>query len=301
MLNSEAQSIQPERVPSGREQLEADLEVCRDVLRQSQSSFRFAFFLLPRDERDALSAVYAFCRAADDIADEAGATSPGDRLDAWRREIDRAFAGRPAHAIGRALSWAIDTFALPRDPFDDLIDGVVTDLTVDRYSTSADLEKYCYQVASTVGLLCVRIFGVPAGVADEYAVELGKAFQLTNILRDIGEDAGRGRIYLPLEDLALVGCTEASILEGRQTPELGRLIDLEVARARWLYARAEALMPADAEMRRRLKPAEAMRAVYAALLDRVELAGAAVLDHPVRVSKIGRAWRAAWTWLGPVA
>lgn len=299
MLNPDASRAHSTADRAGREQLDADLEVCREVLRQSQSSFRFAFFLLPRDERDALSAVYAFCRAADDIADEAGATSPGERLDAWRREIDRAFEGRPAHAIGRALGWAIDTFALPRAPFDDLIDGVVTDLTVDRYQAPAELEEYCYRVASTVGLLCVRIFGLPAGVADDYAIELGKAFQITNILRDIGEDAGRGRIYLPLEDLALVGCTEESILEGRQTPELGRLVELEVARARWLYARAEALRPADDEMLRRLKPAEAMRAVYVALLERVALAGGAVIHQPVRVSKVGRAWRAAWTWLGP--
>ncbi|MEO2169509.1 MAG: squalene/phytoene synthase family protein [bacterium] len=123
--------------------LESDLGVCREVLQQSQSSFRFAFFLLPRAERDALSAVYAFCRAADDIADDAGAKSPQDRLDAWRREIDRAFAGRPAHAIGRALAWAVDSFALPRQPFDDLIDGVVTDLSVSRYETAEALEQYC--------------------------------------------------------------------------------------------------------------------------------------------------------------
>lgn len=283
----------------GAAALESDLGVCREVLRQSQSSFRFAFLLLPRAERDALSAVYAFCRAADDIADDAGATSPQDRLDAWRREIDRVFAGRPAHAIGRALAWAIDSFALLRHPFDDLIDGVVTDLSVSRYETTEDLEKYCYQVASTVGLLCVRIFGAPAGVADAYATELGKAFQLTNILRDIGEDAGRGRIYLPQENLRLVGCSEESILEGRETPALGRLVELEVARARWLYARAAELQPEDPEIRRRLKSAEAMRAVYSALLDRVELAGAAVIHQPVRVSKPGRAWRAAWTWINP--
>jgi len=288
-----------EATRDGLDQLEADLAVCRDVLRRSQSSFRFAFLLLPRAERDALSAVYAFCRAADDIADEAGATSSRERLDAWRREVDRAFNGQPAHAIGRALGWAVASFALPREPFDDLIDGVVTDLTVDRYETSEDLERYCYQVASTVGLLCVRIFGVPLGQADPYAIALGKAFQITNILRDIGEDAQRGRIYLPLEDLREHGCTEESILSRQRTPELDAVIQMEVARAREFYALAASLSSEDPKIRRALKPAEAMRAVYVALLDRVAAAGSGVLDREVRVSKPGRAWRAARTWWAP--
>ena len=283
----------------GLEQLESDLAVCRDVLRRSQSSFRFAFLLLPRTERDALSAVYAFCRAADDIADEAGATSSQDRLDAWRREVDRAFNGQPAHAIGRALCWAIASFALPRQPFDDLIDGVVTDLTVDRYETIEDLELYCYRVASTVGLLCVRIFGIPLGQADPYAIALGKAFQVTNILRDIGEDAERGRIYLPLADLRAHGCSEESILERRRTPELEAVIRMEVARAREFYALAESLAPMSPGLRRNLKPAEAMRAVYSALLDRVATAGGGVMEREVRISKPGRAWRAARIWWAP--
>lgn len=286
---------------AGLEQLEADLAVCRDVLRRSQSSFRFAFLLLPRAERDALSAVYAFCRAADDIADEAGATGSRDRLDAWRREVDRAFEGQPAHAIGRALSWAVASFALPRQPFDDLIDGVVTDLTVDRYETFEDLELYCYRVASTVGLLCVRIFGAPMGKADPYAIALGKAFQITNILRDIGEDAERGRIYLPLADLREQGCTEESILQRRRTPELDALIRMEVARAREFYQLAESLAPRDPVVRRALKPAEAMRSVYEALLDRVAAAESGVLEREVRISKPGRAWRAARTWWAAAA
>ncbi len=278
------------------EALHDDLAHCRSIVRSSGSSFHYAFYLLPRPERDALCAVYAFCRAADDIADAAGVTAPGERLDAWRREVDRAYGGRPVHTIGRALCWAIDSFALPREPFDDLIDGVQGDLTTSRYQTAADLERYCYRVASTVGLLCVRIFGAAKGVADRYAVDLGKAFQLTNILRDLGEDAARGRIYLPMEDLERVGCREEVLLAREQTPAVRRLIDLEVARARWWYAQAEVALSEDAVLARRLAPAGAMHRIYESLLDRVAAAGTRVLAERIRVPAPSRAWLAARAW-----
>lgn len=283
---------------AARQTLEGDLARCRAVVRSSGSSFHYAFHLLPRDKRDALCAVYAFCRAADDIADAAGVKNPADRLEAWRREVERAYGGRPVHAIGRALSWAIDSFALPREPFFDLIDGVAADLTTSRYKTAAELEQYCYRVASTVGLLCVRIFGAGRGVADDYAVELGKAFQITNIVRDVGEDAARGRIYLPLEDLERVGCAPEALLEARATPAVGRLVSLEVARARWLYARARAALPDDPLLRRELAPAEAMHRIYESLLDRIEAAGADVVEKRARVPSATRAWLAARAWVG---
>ncbi len=281
-----------------RQSLHDDLARCRAIVQSSGSSFHYAFYLLPRAKRDALCAVYAFCRAADDIADAAGVSAPADRLDAWRREVECAHAGRPVHSIGRALCWAIDSFALPREPFLELIDGVATDLTTDRYQGAKELEAYCYKVASTVGLLCVRIFGAGRGVADEYARSLGKAFQLTNILRDIGEDAERGRIYLPLEDLELVGCREATLLERRPLPEVGRLVALESARARWHYARARAALPDDAALARDLAPAEAMHQIYASLLARVEAAGAHVVESRVRVPAASRALLAARAWVG---
>lgn len=281
-----------------RQTLQDDLAYCRGIVQGSGSSFHYAFYLLPRAKRDALCAVYAFCRAADDIADAAGVKSPADRLDAWRREVDRAFSGRPAHRIGRALSWAIDSFALPREPFIELIDGVVSDLSTARYETATDLERYCYRVASTVGLLCVRIFGAGRGVADEYAVSLGKAFQITNILRDIGEDAERGRIYIPREDMALVGCRAETLLERRPLPEVGRLVSLEAARARWHYARARAALPDDPALARDLAPAEAMHRIYASLLARVEATGAHVVDTRARVPSAARAWLAASAWVG---
>ncbi len=281
-----------------RQSLHEDLARCRAVVQASGSNFYYAFYLLPRAKRDALCAVYAFCRAADDIADAAGVSAPADKLDAWRREVERAYVGRPVHSIGRALSWAIDSFALPREPFLELIDGVASDLTTEHYETAEQLEKYCYRVASTVGLLCVRIFGAGRGVADEYAVSLGKAFQLTNILRDIGEDAGRGRIYLPREDLALVGCEPEMLLEGRARPEVGRLVALEAARARWHYARARAALPDDPTLARDLAPAEAMHRIYASLLARVEAMGPEVLESRARIPAPSRAVLAARAWIG---
>lgn len=281
-----------------RESLQEDLAHCRAVVQSSGSSFHYAFYLLPRPKRDALSAVYAFCRAADDIADAAGVTKPADRLEAWRREVERAHAGRPVHSIGRALSWAMDSFALPKQPLLDLVDGVATDLTTTRYESAAQLEGYCYAVASTVGLMCVRIFGAGRGVADEYAVSLGKAFQITNILRDIGEDAERGRIYLPQEDLDLVGCRPETLLAREPLPEVGRLVALEAARARWHYARARAVLPTDPTLLRDLAPAEAMNRIYAELLSRVEALGSDVLKTRVRVPAVERAWLAARAWAG---
>ncbi len=282
---------------AAHQSLEDDLAHCRQIVQGSGSSFYYAFNLLPRAERDALCAVYAFCRAADDIADAAGVSAPADRLDAWRREVERAYRGRPVHTIGRALSWAIDSFALPQEPFADLIDGVASDLTRDRYETTQELEEYCYRVASTVGLLCVRIFGATRNAADEYAVSLGKALQITNILRDIGEDAERGRIYLPLEDLAVAGCTPEMLLERRATPEVGRLVALEVARARGHYARARATLPSDPALRRNLAPAEAMHRIYASLLDRVETLGPRVMEERASVPSPHRAWLAARSWV----
>ena len=283
-----------------RQSLDVDLARCRSVVRESGSSFQFAFHLLPRAKRDALCAVYAFCRAADDIADAAGVTNPEDRLEAWRREVDRAFRGRPVHSIGRALAWAIDSFALPREPFLDLIEGVASDLVTDRYETGEDLDAYCYRVASTVGLLCVRIFGAGRGVADPYAVALGKALQVTNILRDVGEDAERGRIYLPQEDLLSSGCTPEMILARRPREEIERVIALGVARARWHYARARALAPIDSRLARDLAPAEAMHRIYEDLLDRVERLGAAVVTERARVPNATRAWLAGRAWVSGV-
>ena len=243
-------------------------EYCRDVTRRSSSNFYYAFRLLTADRRDALYAVYAFCRFVDDIADDDSKRDPAGLLSRWRGEVARVYDGTPEHPISRALADAARRLPLAREHFTDLIRGVEMDLTRRRYETFDELYEYCYLVASTVGLLCIEIFGYQNPSARDYAVDLGIAFQLTNILRDVLEDARRGRIYLPLEDLRRFDCTEADLLSGRYSPRVGALMAFECGRARAYYLRARgALAPED---RASLAPAEAMRLIYAHLLDRIE-------------------------------
>jgi phytoene synthase len=241
---------------------------CQDLTRRSSSNFAYAFRLLGLERRRALHAVYAFCRFVDDIADERGRRDPAQLLLRWREELERAYEGTPEHPIGCALADAARRFALPRQHFLDLMRGVEMDLERTRYADFDGLHEYCYLVASTVGLLCIEIFGYREASARSYAIDLGIAFQLTNILRDVNEDAQRGRIYVPLEDLRRFDCTEDELLRGRYSPRLGALMAFECGRARAYYLRARgALAPAD---RGSLAAAEAMRLIYERLLDRIE-------------------------------
>jgi phytoene synthase len=267
---------------------------CRDVTRRSSSNFAYAFRLLSAERRDALCAVYAFCRFVDDVADDAGRRDPAALLARWRAELDAVYAGRATHPIGVALADAARRFPLERRHFADLVRGVETDLTRHRYETFEALRGYCYAVASTVGLLCIEIFGYRAPSARDYAVDLGVAFQLTNILRDVTEDAHRDRVYLPLEDLADFGCTEEELLAGRYSPRVAALMAFECGRARAYYLRAAGALAA--EDRASLAPAEAMRSIYEHLLNRIEARRFDVFGHRVtlpRYEKVGLAL-AAW-------
>jgi len=241
---------------------------CQNITRRSSSNFYYAFRLLSPERRDALFAVYAFCRFVDDIADEAGRRDPAGLLARWREELGRAYDGTPSHPIGHALSDTVQRFPLAQQHFLDLIRGVEMDLTQRRYATFDALYEYCYLVASTVGLLCIEIFGHRHPSARDYAVDLGVAFQLTNILRDVMEDGRRGRIYLPLEDLRRFDCTETELLSSRYSPRLGALMAFECGRARAYYLRARGALAL--EDRTSLAPAEAMRLIYERLLDRIE-------------------------------
>lgn len=241
---------------------------CQEVTRRSSSNFYYAFRLLPPERRAALCAVYAFCRFIDDIADEGGRRDPHGLLARWRAELARVYDNAPTHPIGRALADTVRRFPIAEQHFLDLIRGVELDLTRRRYATFDELYEYCYLVASTVGLVCIEIFGHQHASAREYAVDLGIAFQLTNILRDVMEDAERGRIYLPLEDLRRYDCHEDDLLRGRYSPRVGALMAFECGRARAYYLRAGgALAPED---RGSLAPAEAMRLIYERLLVRIE-------------------------------
>jgi phytoene synthase len=276
------------------------------------TSFYYAFLVLPRPQREAIIAVWDFCRAVDDAVDEpegAGARvqGPGSRgrgpdrdalravLAGWRDELDRCYTGAPQTTEGRALQPWIRHFDLSRQPFADLIDGVEMDLDRDRYETFAALYEYCWRVASTVGLICIEIFGQRSAPAREYALNLGLALQLTNIIRDVGGDAARGRVYLPQDDLARFGCTDADLLAGRATPPVAALLAFESGRAREYYRRAAGLLPSLD--RRALVAAEIMGRIYRETLARIERAGYDVFSARVRVPRARQAALAVATWL----
>ncbi|HXH28002.1 MAG TPA: presqualene diphosphate synthase HpnD [Candidatus Polarisedimenticolia bacterium] len=250
------------------------------------SSFHYSFGLLPRPRRQAIEAVYAFCRTVDDLTDDRAippAEAAGE-LAEYRREIDRCYGGSPHRPVTRGLARWTRQFDIPRQPFLDLLDGVEMDLHTTRYATFDDLRVYCYRVASTVGIICVSIFGCRHPQSREYAVELGLALQLTNILRDLKSDAGRGRIYLPLDDMRRCGYSEAELLAGTRNAAYLDLMRLQAGRARIHFERAAALLP-DVD-RRRLLAAEVMGAIYGRLLRRMEEDGFPVFERRVKVPRL---------------
>jgi phytoene synthase len=262
------------------------------------TNFYYSFLVLPPAQRRAIVAVWDFCRAVDDAVDdpaEDGAEATARALAFWRSEVDRVFGSEPpASPQGRAVQPLVPQFGLPRQPFDDLVSGVAMDVGAPRYATFSELHEYCYRVASTVGLICVAIFGCRSEQSRRYAVDLGLALQLTNILRDVPADLARGRLYIPLEDLTRFGCSEADLKTGLA----GNVRDLlahQARRAREYYARARAARPRDE--RRRLVAAEIMGAIYRALLARIERRGYDVFSSVVRVPRSRRALIAAGTWL----
>ena len=275
--------------------LETDYRRCGDITRQSSSNFYYAFMLLPIERRRSLYAVYAFCRFVDDVADDESIRDPARLLSRWREELARVYGeGAPTRAISRALADTVQRFSVPRRCFEELIAGMEMDLSCKRYATFDELRRYCYRAAAVVGLICIEIFGYTNPDAKVYAENLGIACQLTNILRDVKEDAAKGRIYLPLEDLAQFSVTETEILEGVYSDAFVRLMEFEAHRAREYYQRAEQSLPP--EDRSTLLTAEAMRLIYGSLLDRIVSSNYRVLDRRLSLSAthklylVGRAW-----------
>jgi phytoene synthase len=270
---------------------------CSDVTRRSGSSFSAAFWMLPREKRRALHAIYAFCRFADDIADDPEIR--GDRgalLERWRDELNNAYRGKAENPIGVALGDAVHRFRLPEQVFEDLLSGIAFDLRGEPVDDFADLEQYCYRVASTVGILLVHVMGYRNPQALEYARAMGIAVQLTNVLRDIGDDAASGRIYLPRAELDRFNVDVASLEAGKMTDELRLMLGFFAERARLFYERAEALLPV--EDRKNLRAAEAMGRIYRTLLDELHRRGFPCLDEPLRIPKSRRLAIAAGVWLG---
>lgn len=275
------------------------MEESSSITRKSASNLALAFVLLPKARRDAMTALYAFCREVDDVADDES-VPVGERrtkLATWREDISLVCAGECASfPVNRELQRFVKEHRLPYALFDELIRGVEMDLDIKRYETIESLEQYCYRVASVVGLLSIEIFGYRNAACRDYADALGKALQLTNILRDVRTDAERGRIYLPLEDLARFNVTEAEILRFEYSERFRRLCEHIAARAKTHYRNAARLLPA--EDRRAMVAAELMGSVYWRLLCKLEAAEFRVLGPiPTRLGKATKLALIARTWL----
>lgn len=276
------------------------MQESRNITQKSASNLALAFVLLPKAKRDGMSALYAFCREVDDVADDESVPVEQRRhsLSEWREDVRQACTGgSPAFAVNRELQTIIRQHpGLSFELFDDLIRGVEMDLDIKRYPDHAGLEQYCYRVASVVGLLSIEIFGYTNPRARDYAVYLGKALQLTNILRDVKTDAERGRIYLPLDQLARFRVAESEILNGEYSPRFRELAVSLAARAKEFYRLArEALPPED---RRAMAAAELMGSVYWRLLEKLEAQEFNVFGpEPTRVSKGQKILLILRTWL----
>jgi phytoene synthase len=270
------------------------------------TSFYYSFLVLPPAKRHAIIAVWDFCRAVDDAVDEVGeggGASAAAEIARWRREVSACFeGGEPQTRQGRALAPLVRTFGLTRAPFDSLIEGVEMDLGSRRYETFDDLYQYCIRVASAVGLVCLEIFGARDPSSRQYAIDLGVALQLTNILRDVRGDLEQGRVYIPQEDLRVHGCSEDDLRResvsaggGVRSPAVKALLRRQALRARDYYARAARALPRrDA---RRLVAAEIMSAIYSGVLDGIEQRDYDVFSEVVRIPRPRRAVIAASTWL----
>ncbi|MGA2245863.1 MAG: presqualene diphosphate synthase HpnD [Verrucomicrobiota bacterium] len=275
-----------------------NLQHSRALTKKSASNLALAFVLLPREKRDAMAALYAFCRAVDDVADEDSApvAERRDELAAWREDIRRACENRePQFVLNQEFQPVIQQFRLPFALFDELIMGCEMDLQKLRYETFAELELYCHRVASVVGLLSIEIFGYQSPATRDYAIDLGKALQLTNILRDVKNDAVRGRIYLPRNELERCRVSESEILNGNYSDRYCALAAGLAGRAREFYRRAQNTLPAAD--RRAMVAAELMGSVYWRLLLKLERSRFDVfgpkppkLGKPRKLALIARSW-----------
>ena len=269
---------------------------CQEKAAASGSSFYYSFRFLAPERRRAITAFYAFCREVDDIADECReATVAGAKLAWWRDEVARLYAGTPSHPVTLALREAVEPFHLPQEAFEQIIDGMEMDLGRVRYADFKALRLYCHRVAGVVGEVAALIFGVSDRATLKYANKLGLAFQLTNIIRDVGEDARRDRIYLPQDELAEFGVGEADLLQRQMSENFRRLMEFQYQRAEQTYAEALALLPtAD---RKAQRPGLIMATIYRTLLQEIRQDGYRVLDRRIALTPLRKLWLAWTTWM----
>lgn len=271
-------------------------QYCQKKAAQSGSSFYYSFLFLPPQRRSAITALYAFCREVDDVVDETSDAQVAlTTLDWWRKEVAQMLDGSPSHPVTRALHPHLQTFGLRGEHLLAVIDGMQMDLTQTRYLDFVALERYCWHVASVVGIMSAAIFGYRDVRTLQYAEKLGLAFQLTNIIRDVGEDARRGRIYLPISDLQQFGVTAAELLGARHSERFEALMRFQLERAQRCYDEAFALLPA--EDRRSQRAGLIMAAIYRALLDEIRRDGFHVLQHRISLTPLRKLWLAWKTWV----
>jgi 15-cis-phytoene synthase len=271
---------------------------CEQKAAQSGSSFYQSFKFLPAPRRRAITALYAFCREVDDVVDEVMDPSVARiKLAWWHEQVTSIFSGTPQHPVAVALQLVVSTMNLRQEHLHAVIDGMTMDLDQNRYRNFAELQSYCHNVAGVVGLMSAEIFGYEDPSTRDYAHNLGIAFQLTNIIRDVGEDARRGRLYLPQDELARFNVVEADIIGRRVTPEFKALMAFQVERARDFYNKAFAALPRVD--RRSQRPGLIMAAVYRALLNEIERDGFRVLDRRISLTparKAWLAWKTSWSY-----
>ena len=270
---------------------------CQDKAARSGSSFYYAFLFLPPPRRAAITALYAFCREVDDVVDECSdAALAATKLSWWKKELDALYAGAPTHPVTRALQPHLANYAITHARLAEIIAGMEMDLYQTRYADFAGLAHYCHHVAGVVGILSANIFGATDPRTSDYAEKLGLAVQLTNIIRDVGEDARKGRIYLPVDELKRFQVPAADLLNARSSPAFVALMRFQAARARDVYDEAFASLPAVD--RHAQRPGLIMAAIYRALLAEIEREDFAVLKQRIALTPIRKLWIAWRTWTG---
>jgi phytoene synthase len=259
-------------------------DIAKEISKKSKSSFYYAFNLLPAEQRDAMNTVYAFCRETDDIVDEGTVEDElkFDKLRKWRIELEKSLNGHSEYPLINKLSNTIQNFNIPLEPFFDLLKGMEMDLQQKRYVTFNDLQTYCYRVASTVGLMCIEIFGYRHPSAKDFAINLGIALQLTNILRDIKKDAEKGRIYLPKEDLEKFNYHESDIFNNTYNENFQKMMKYQVERAREYFNTATDCL--NREDKKAMFAARAMQHIYYRMLNKIVDADYDVYNNKIKIS-----------------
>ncbi|MBQ5938514.1 MULTISPECIES: presqualene diphosphate synthase HpnD [unclassified Massilia] len=271
-------------------------EYCQQKTLQSGSSFYYSFLFLPPERRRAITALYAFCREVDDTVDDATDQSVARiKLAWWRTEVSAMYKGAPTHPVTQALQPHVEPYKLEEKHLLAIVDGMEMDLDQSRYLDYAGLQRYCWHVASAVGILSASIFGYTNPQTLAYAEKLGLAFQLTNIIRDVGEDARKGRIYIPVNELQQFNVTAADLLNARHSDKFEALMRFQTERAQRTYDEALALLPK--EDRRAQRPGLMMSSIYRTLLDEIERDGFHVLTQRISLTPLRKLWLAWKTYV----